>query len=138
MIFKSIVTVKLTNRKCNIVETVPFVKNKKTMDRTPTSWNAVYSEDPQNTNNIGKLEDLWVFITNVNILAIWLNKYYRNLSDLEKRLKVLFKASRSSRIVPTFIFNFLKLKQRKLPQYRLFWLVVVPSLSPSSSSLTGF
>ena len=40
---------------CNSL-TVPFVKNKKIWTE-PTSWNAVYSEDPPNMNDIGKLED---------------------------------------------------------------------------------
>ena len=36
--------------------TIPFVKNKKIWTEA-TSWNAVYSEDPPNMNDIGKLED---------------------------------------------------------------------------------
>ena len=40
---------------CNS-RTVPFVKNKKIWTE-PTSWNAVYSEDPPSMNDIGKLED---------------------------------------------------------------------------------
>ena len=51
---------------CNSL--TPFVKNKKIWTE-PTSWNAVYSEDPPNTNDIRKLEDWWVYITKLTYSA---------------------------------------------------------------------